>query len=541
MNKLYLKSKYIIIAIICSSMVITSCEDFLDKKPYDFISSETFYKDENDCIMALAGIYWTLASEEVYANMYSALLTNSDDISYSTKANSSDDVSVNSMLTSNAMISRVWTSLYSGINNANLLLENIEKANISDNKIKNRIKGEAKFLRAYYHFLLVQGWYEVPVRKESIKNVKDCSLASTSHEDALDWIIQEMEDCIDLVDDSEYDKSPSHVKKTVVEGILARVCLWRAGYPSNGGKPFYEKAAFYANEVVKSNKHKLFPNNEGDGVYTLWKNLASNKYETTYNESMWEVEFIGSVIDGNFTWSRLGNTLGNKQDNPSQTGKGYGYGFSCGSLILWDIFQKHPEDNRIDLSLAPYYLDKQDKQVQWKDTEIVQRRCGKFRREWSPTSPKHKNQDQINFPILRYSDVLLMLAEAENEKEQRPTDVAYMALNEVKKRANIPEVSSLSYEEFQKELRDERARELCFESLRRFDLVRWGIYYESIKENLGKATEDKRWATSYPYMAGKQFVNNTEEKHQFFPIPLKELGVNKLLKQNKYWSNIENN
>ena len=83
---------------------------------------------------------------------------------------------------------------------------------------------------------------------------------------------------------------------------MARVCLWRAGSPSNGGKEFYEKAAKYAKAVYDSHKHKLY---QGD-IYAIWKNIASDKYDTEYNESMWEVEFIGTRVDGKFTYSRIG-------------------------------------------------------------------------------------------------------------------------------------------------------------------------------------------------------------------------------------------
>ena len=84
-------------------------------------------------------------------------------------------------------------------------------------------------------------------------------IEATPHAEAIDWIIQEMEECLTLVDDSKYDLSPSHVKKTTVEGILARVCLWRAGAVAGGGKAFYEKADNYAKAVYNSNKHKLNP------------------------------------------------------------------------------------------------------------------------------------------------------------------------------------------------------------------------------------------------------------------------------------------
>lgn len=128
-----------------------------------------------------------------------------------------------------------------------------------------------------------------------------------------------------------------------------------------------------------------------------------------------------------------------------------------------------------------------------------------------------------------------MLAEAENEANQGPTALAYTCINEVRKRAGIDEVKDLSYGDFQKLIRDERGRELCFESLRKYDLVRWGIYYKAIKEDLGAAVNDARWSTANNAKGAAQYVSNTTEKNQFLPIPTKELGVNTKLEQNKYW------
>lgn len=514
---------------------LTSC-DFFDTEPYDFVAPETFFNTQKECEMALAGVYWTLASQSVYGENYSCKLSNTDDLSFYTRANQADNVAVNSHGTGTAEIWNVWEELYSGINNANVLLENIDNAKINDEKIKNRIKGEAKFLRAYYHFLLIQGWHEVPVRKQSVEDIMNSPIAATPHADALDWVIQEMEDCLSLVDDEAYDLSPSHVKATVVQGILARVCLFRAGYPSNGGLPFYKKARDYALAVKTSAKHQL-TSTEGkpENIYLLWKNMAQDKYDAEYNESMWEVEYIGNKYDGRWTDGKIGASIGNTQQNSSQYGLGYCYGFYGGTLVLWDLFDD-PNDLRRDLSMAPYKYDANDKKVDWKEKQIVNRTCGKYRREWENISPKNKNNTQINYCLLRYADVLLMLAEAENEVNNSPTDIAYEAINAVRKRAGIAALSGLDYEGFKKELQDERGRELCFESLRKFDLIRWGIYYNRIKNTMGdKVENDNRWSTGTLQLAPSQYVKNTEEKHVFFPIPLKELSVNKLLEQNIYW------
>ena len=149
--------------------------------------------------------------------------------------------------------------------------------------------------------------------------------------------------------------------------------------------------------------------------------------------------------------------------------------------------------------------------------------------------PKKKNYTSENYPLLRYADVLLMLAEAENEANQGPTTSAYEAINEVRERAGIDPLKNLSYSDFQQAVRDERARELCFESLRKYDLVRWGIYEKAIHDDLGAATKDSRWATGTNFIGAATYAQRTSEKHQFLPIPTKELGVNTKLKQNKYW------
>jgi hypothetical protein len=515
--------------IILFLFTLGACSDFLDTRAYDFVSPENFYQTENDAEMALAGVYSALATEDIYGNRYSCMISNVDDLSFYVRpaAQTVSRVFGNDHNTSDTDIYNAWTAIYKGIESANILLERIENSKIEETT-KRRIIGEAKFLRAYLHFIVVQAWKEVPLRKESFKDVSKSALPSTPQAEALDWIIREMEETLPMVDDKAYDLSPSHVKKSVVEGVLARVCLTRAGYPTNGGKPYFEKAATYAKSVKDSHKHSLNPD-----VYEMWKCMASDRYDTEYNESMWEVEFIGArELDGNWTNGRIGNVIGNIQKNGSTEGLGYSYWFYGGSLRLWDLFDSN--DKRRDLTMAPYQINNKDQYVYWKDKEIVQRACGKFRREWETIMPRHKNYTQENYPIIRYADVLLMLAEAENEVNQSPTPLAYEAINTVRERAGIEPLSGLSYEEFRQEIRDERGRELTFESLRRYDLVRWGIYTEAIQA-LGEATYDSRWPGGSNYSTARAFAERTQKKHEYLPIPLKELAINTELTQNPLW------
>ena len=509
--------------------LITSCSDFLGTDPFDFVAPDNFYQNETECNQALTGVYYTLATEDVYGNRYSLMMSNIDDLSFYSRNNHAGQVYGNDHNASNSDIYRTWAALYAGINNSNLLLEKLEGASM-DNERKKVIEGEARFLRAYYHFLLAQAWYEVPMRTKTLDNITEGMIAATPHVEMIDWIIDEMQTCVDLVDNSEYDLSPSRIKQNTVYGILARVNLWRAGYPCNGGKLYYERASNWALKVKESNKHSLNPD-----VYALWKCLASNQYDREYNESIWEVEFLGTRLDGTYTYGRIGSMIGNWQLSTLTDGNGYGYGFYNGSLILWDKFEEH--DKRRDLTIAPYYFNVSDTKINWGVNNIIERRCGKFRREWEASVNKDKNYPEENYPILRYADILLMIAEAQNEVYKEPSNLAYECINEVRTRAGLDPVSNLGYVSFQNTIRDERARELCFESLRKYDLVRWGSYYLEVNENLNAATYDSRWTqpTSYYYGGARLVSERTQRKHMFLPIPSTELGVNNLLEQNPYW------
>ena len=137
----------------------------------------------------------------------------------------------------------------------------------------------------------------------------------------------------------------------------------------------------------------------------------------------------------------------------------------------------------------------------------------------------------INFPILRYSDVLLMVAEAENAYHGEPTALAEQCLREVRERAGISDLTGTftSGEQFLNAIKDERAMELCFEYTRRFDLIRWGDFVEDMQEQSVKAASGgKNWdqgAQVAPFF-------NVTATYLYFPIPDAERAVNKLITSN---------
>ena len=165
------------------------------------------------------------------------------------------------------------------------------------------------------------------------------------------------------------------------------------------------------------------------------------------------------------------------------------------------------------------------------------RNCGKYRREVEYEGHKSAKllYTTINYPILRYSDVLLMFAEASNELNGVSQE-AYDCVKAVRDRAGIKtnEMSSYDKDTFRELIRNERGRELCFESLRRYDLVRWGIFVKEMN-NYTKWAADERWVKNTKAQRAASMGSYIKPMHVVLPIPSIELGVNDLLVQNPLW------
>ena len=131
-----------------------------------------------------------------------------------------------------------------------------------------------------------------------------------------------------------------------------------------------------------------------------------------------------------------------------------------------------------------------------------------------------------------------MIAEAENEVNGL-TEVAYDAINAVRKRAGIVEYTIengnrfTTSQKFKQAVMDERARELCFEGLRKFDLVLWGIYVQEMNNAARKADTDSRAGSAREKMT--EVAKRITDRYIYFPIPQSELQLNKLMTQNKGW------
>lgn len=586
---------------------------FLDTDP-QIIPDDGYYNSEQKLIYGLAGVYGVLNSEAIYGNYYSLQIANADDLCYFNNYNNSEsrpDRYNHSAGT--AAIYDTWSKLYEGIKNANRYIEAVEKTEIDPGKLSVDIGlyiAEARFLRAYYHFLLAQAWGDVPLRVKATTspNPNDVQMAATPQEQVLKWCADEIEATIpDLYE--PIDNTPSRVSQTVAQGILARVYLFMAGESVKqidglDKKEMYRRAAYWANEVIASHKHDL-----NESYEEIFINMIRDQYDTQFHESMWEAEFLGDRTSAtDWTNGRIGDLIGlrsqSRTTNYSEWACNYSYGYYNGSYTLWQLYWENDRtadetasatviDKRLTWNLPGYnYRGMNNQKISYKNkagetvTRYLQQTQSMFKTPWVYNNnfamPDIEGLDQtiedafdpadlvydptvmcavrnagkwrretvyekqmsakslyttINFPILRYADVLLMYAEAINEYAGASDDQAKEAIREIRKRAGVKTDESLlgDYRSFRDLVRNERGRELAFEGLRKWDLIRWGTFVEKM-HNAGtnQPTENKYRNVSYTNYASANYANVTA-RHIYLPIPTKELAVNHALRQNPLW------
>ncbi len=586
---------------------------FLDTDP-QIIPGEGYYNSEQKLIYGLAGVYGVLNSEALYGNYYSLQIANADDLCYFNNYNNSEsrpDRYNHSAGT--ATIYDTWSKLYEGIKNANRYIEAVEKTEIDPGKLSVDIGlyiAEARFLRAYYHFLLAQAWGDVPLRVKATTspNPNDVQMAATPQEQVLKWCADEIEATIPNLYEP-IDNTPSRVSQTVAQGILARVYLFMAGESVKqidglDKKEMYRRAAYWANEVIASHKHDL-----NESYEEIFINMIRDQYDTQFHESMWEAEFLGDRTSAtDWTNGRIGDLIGlrsqSRTTNYSEWACNYSYGYYNGSYTLWQLYWENDRtadetasatviDKRLTWNLPGYnYRGMNNQKISYKNkagetvTRYLQQTQSMFKTPWVYNNnfamPDIEGLDQtiedafdpadlvydptvmcavrnagkwrretvyekqmsakslyttINFPILRYADVLLMYAEAINEYAEAPDDQAKEAIREIRKRAGVKTNESLlgDYRSFRDLVRNERGRELAFEGLRKWDLIRWGTFVEKM-HNAGtnQPTENKYRNVSYTNYASANYANVTA-RHIYLPIPTKELAVNHALRQNPLW------
>jgi len=416
--------KKIVIPILMICLAGTSCKKFLDTKATDFAVPEQYYNTEQQLKEALAGVYNSLTTTYTYGLYQSFYLIAGTDIDYYKVNTTSPHPATYSYTTSEPRLYNTWRDLYDGVNRANNLLANINKPSMNE-KSRKVIKGEALFLRAYMYFLLATQWGDVPLLLEPTVDSRIVNHAATPVKDIYDQILKDLKEAKDLVNTYSENGTTVHASKTAAEALLARVCLKMAGEPLNDVSK-YAEARDWADSVIQSHEHSLNPDYK-----QVFINESADVYNDAYDEMIWEIEFWGDnrgALDMGGRWSIYMGVRNTDLDMYS-----YGYGGATG--YLYKLYGDG--DLRRDWAIAPYnfYKNNTDIEVMIPPTDMYSRIEGKWRRKYEVGYPNLANEyNSTNYPVIRYADVLLMFAEAENEVNG-PTQRALDAINAVRRRA----------------------------------------------------------------------------------------------------------
>ncbi|NGM61482.1 RagB/SusD family nutrient uptake outer membrane protein [Sphingobacterium sp. SGG-5] len=537
------KFNYILLFVLIAVSTV-SCNKLLEIKPEGYVlSTEYYYNNEDQLDFALRGVYAILAEGSLYGNNLIARMGLGADEQYCEYPNDMGTVTYYSVNGADSKVYDYWRILYNGINRANALLSHIDDPAIEiDTEKRNSIKGEALFLRGYFYFMLVNRFGGVPLITAPVASPesKDTHVPRSTRQGTFELILSDMTEAADLVRNVSDVESGGRVSKSVVWGMLARVCLYMAGNPLND-ETKYKEAENWAYKVIQTGYHALNPSYQ-----QVFINYAQDRYDVMYipgsekfGESIWEVEFYGNGT-GVYTNTGGYNGIHNGIKYPSTGTAGFGYsnGIAHPSKWLYDLYDE--DDVRRDWTIAPYrYVE--DIETEWPShSSILQRYCGKFRRENEIILPKTTTATPQNFPLLRYADVLLIYAEAVNESNMAPNEDALNAINQVRRRSRgLPigtpapsvDLNPMSHSTFKNEVKKERAREFAFELLRKDDLIRWGDFLGNMKIALLDVPEGSGvFATS-----ARSYFSNASERDVIWPIPTYELGVNPKLVQNQGW------
>ncbi|MEO6327504.1 MAG: RagB/SusD family nutrient uptake outer membrane protein [Ginsengibacter sp.] len=449
-----------------AAIVMAASCNKLDEKVFSQNTPDNFFTSQADAQAALAAMYrpfQTFTGVEQAGNFILNAVSDEGNISHPNWGTLDPITYTPSSIFE---FKDFYNSMYSSIATANLVIDNEAKiSKLGDANYTKAVIGEAKFIRAYNYFVLVQMFGGVPLRTSLTARLDDVYIERSTEAQVYEQIIKDFSDAEAGLPPTNPAGKPT---KWAASAFLAKVYLTMKQYP---------KAAAKAKEVVDN------------GPYSLQSKFAAVFNVTNENNS--EVIFAVQFVRVEGYGMRMEKLVLGGDDHYAVNGES-----GWGLVFIQDGFYNKfsPTDDRLSTTFtnpAPgqstYFSGK------WKDPLGV-----------SPDG--HEN----DFILYRYADLVLVLAEAENEVNG-PSQLAYDNLNAVRKRAKVPDLSGLSKDQFRDAVVNERNLELSFEELRWFDLKRTG------------KLKDVMIAT------GK----NWNDKYLLFPIPQSEVDAsNGKIKQN---------
>ena len=521
-----------------------SC-DFLETKVESNITTDNFFQSTSDFDMALTGVYYTFGSTEWsaqhrYGNYFLGFLywgrVGTDEAWIISGNNGEEEIGNYTYTPDNLFVEKVWFMQYLGIQRANIVIDRLNAYSGDGVPASDRLRilGEAHFLRAWFYFQLARYYGEVPLVLTETTDLSKLNTTKASLAEVYAQVIKDYERAEELLPETN---TVGHAYKLAATALKARAYLQMSGEPLKDASAA-AKAAEACRTVINSGRFSLVSDyfSQFDGMH---------EHNSEY---IFDVEFDNTVSN-----NRYGGQVGTNEGLPN-TEKLY----TTQVRTFPDMYQRWDDNDlrKTSINKEGYivskdgigtiiYQDPETGAVTYERSYFIY----KFRHSLD-RSVRGSNwvewNNAINFPIIRYADILLMLPEAEYRATGVISADAWEGLNQVRRRGYGKDIYTadpsvdlvqgvLTYDNpygtlvpVLAQILDERHWELAFEGHRWADLVRFGHLQQAYHDVL---LHDDFWTQYYdPYR------DNCKEKHSIFPIPQSVIdSSNGAIQQNELW------
>ncbi|MBO4813930.1 MAG: RagB/SusD family nutrient uptake outer membrane protein [Muribaculaceae bacterium] len=526
--------KYVAIAAIALSM--TSCHDWLTEDTPGTNNRSEYFTSINTAENVVNAAYAPLAWEfggTYYSEWYFGDIVSDDALKGGqsvTDGGDAYDMENFKTNTNNVLVLEFYRAQWQGIARCNLALEEIPKTRIDEESatevaLRSRYMGEAYFLRAYYYFRLLRIYGGMPLIDYVVDSSNKWAQTRATRDETFQFILDDLKKANELLVKKNTMKTDDlgRATKGSAQAMLLKVNLYRAGFlaqegDAQGATEAYRQAKAWGDSVITSGQYSL------DAEFFTNFTLAGENDA----ESVFEIQYVEdptSDYGEGEGFTRGTFTLILQRSRSNAFGQA-GWGFDKPTQNLYDEFE--PTDVRRDLTI----LNPTDDQIETPAQEIYQgdRYLNRKYAMYTETNGKiyhltHDSRGPLNNKQIRYSDVLLMYAEACCELGE--LGAAKAALNQVRARVGLqafPYSATIQGEavafadnqaDLRRAIRHERRVELAMEAHRWFDLCRWGIAKETMDAYIAGETSEAR----------ADYGTFQKGKHELFPIPSKEIDL----------------
>ncbi|MGK6350030.1 RagB/SusD family nutrient uptake outer membrane protein [Parapedobacter sp. DT-150] len=492
-------SKYIAMALGAGTFALTGCSEFLSEADPSNFTVDAYFTKPAHARSSVNSIYASLREPMGSgfgggAWMMTEFATGLAATDLGQAANSYFVKDLNNT-SDNGYGQTYWQHYYRGIGNANLSIAKIPEITM-DEAEATRLLGEAHFLRAWYYFQLVRMFGHIPLITEPVTlDSEQLRPQQADPEAVYELIVQDLTTA--EAAGMPWRDASGRASLGAVKSLLAEVYLTMAGYPLQKGETHYSLAAEKAKEVIDSEEFELF-----DGYDDLHDPDMKN-----IGENIFMIQFATQLIPSNWQVAIIPY---NK--NISQ------YSDETGGIYATADFVESYEPNDLRIQEKQFFFTEYTHESN--RNQVVDLGGYFIWKHFDEVAQTSTANSDLNWPVIRYANVLLTFAEASNEVNGPNTD-AYEAVNAIRSRAELADLEGLSKEQLREAIWKERWYELCFENKTWFDMVRLRKAF-----NVGTKQFDDYVGHRFSY--GPVL----KERELLFPIPTSEVRNNTNLIQN---------